>query len=114
MRPGALPLTYALLRMLKKLLDKLNIALLKLFKTAFDDHTSLINQSQAASDRFGAMQIVSYHDRRHLMFRLELENQVVNLRGANRIEAGGGFIEQKKVRLQSQCARKSNAFLHAA
>src|ERR1017187_1390325 len=114
MRPGALPLTYALLRMLKKLLDKLNIALLKLFKTAFDDHTSLVNQSQAASDRFGAIQIVSHHNRRHPMFRLQLENQVVNLRGTDRIETGGGFVEQKNVRLQSQCASKTDAFLHAA
>src|ERR1035438_1849636 len=114
MRPVALLLTYALLRMLEKLPDKLDIAFLKLFKTAFDDYTSFINQSQAASDRFGAMQIVSHHDRRHLMLRLQLENQVVNLRGADRIETSGGFVEQKNVRLQSQCASKTDALLHAA
>src|ERR1035441_10743838 len=59
------------------------------------------------------MQIVSHHNRSHLMFRLELEDQVVNLRGADRIETGGGFIEQKNVRGQSQCTRKTNPLLHA-
>src|ERR1039458_1533409 len=114
MRLVALLLTYALLRMLEKLHYKLNIALLQLCKTALDDHTPFVNQSQAARDRFGAMQIVSYHNRRHLMLRLQLENQVVNLRGADRIETGGGFVEQKNVRLQRQCASKTDALLHAA
>ena len=86
----------------------------KLCKTAFDDHTALINQGQAVSNRFGAMQIVGYHHRRHLMFRLQLENQVVNLRGTDRIETSSRFIEQKNVRLQSQCTSKANALLHAA
>src|ERR1700685_1511898 len=100
--------------MLQEFPNKLDVTLLKLFKAALNDYVSLIEESQTVGDGLRAVQIVGDHDRRHVMFGLELEDQVVNFSGADGIETGGGLVEEQNARLQRQRAGQSYAFLHAA
>src|SRR5271165_1788076 len=48
------------------------------------------------------------------MLFLELENQIVDLRGTDGVKTGGGLVEQQNIRLQSQRTCQSYSFLHAA
>ena len=61
--------------------------------------TSLIEQSQTARNGFGAVQIVSYHDGCHVMFRLEFEDQIVDFATADGIKPSRWFVEQQNIRL---------------
>src|SRR5580700_10908221 len=100
--------------MLQKFPNESDVTLLKLLKAAFDQHISLVQQGQTIGNRFRAVQVVSHHDRCHVMFLLELENQIIDLRRADGIKTGGRLVEQQNVWLQSQSTGKSYSFLHAS
>ena len=44
----------------------------------------------------------------------KIADQLVERRGADRIEARSGLIEEKQFRIQRQGARQAGAFYHAA
>ena len=75
---------------------------------------SFVEQCQPSGDGFGALQIVRDHDGCHGMFLLQLENQLINLAGGNRIESRRGFIQQQDVGVESQRPRQPHSLLHAA
>src|ERR1039457_1801979 len=100
--------------MLEKFPDKLDVAFLQLFETAFDYHISLIEQGQTVGNRLRAMQIVSHYNGCHMMFLLKFENQVIDLSGTDGIETSGGLVEQQNIRLQSQRTCQPYSLLHAA
>ena len=68
-----------------KLPDKLVVTFLKFLKVAFDHHISFVEQRQAARDGLRTVQIVRHHDGRHVMFLLQLENQLINFPGTDGI-----------------------------
>ena len=65
-------------------------------KSALHYDVTLIEQSQMASDSLRAVQIVSYHNGCHVMFLLELEDQIIDLAGTDRVETGGRLVEQQE------------------
>src|ERR1700678_508003 len=99
--------------MLQKFLNKLDVTLLQIFEAAFDHYISLIEQSQTIRDCLGAVQIMRHDDRRHVMFCLELQNQFVDLGGANGIETGGRLVQQKKGGGQGETTPQNDSVLHS-
>jgi len=75
--------------MLQKLTNERVVASLKFLKSAFGCNIALIQQNQTICNCLCAIQIVSYYDGRHVAFSLEFENQIINLCGADGIEARG-------------------------
>src|SRR5208337_2646753 len=98
---------------LQEFLDKCVIALLQLLETAFDLYLPLVQQRQAIRDGFCAMQVMSDHNGGHVVLRLQLEDQLIDLTGGDGIESRGGFIEQKDAGIESQRTRQPNSLLHA-
>src|SRR5580658_2005422 len=113
MLPTAPLVTFVLLRLLQEFLNKLDVALLKIFKAALNYHVALIQNGQAIGDGFCAVKVVRHNNRRHLMFPLEFENQFVDFSRADRIQTSRRFVEKKNLRLQRQRARQANALLHS-
>ena len=97
---------------LQKLTNELVVAFLKFLKGAFGRDLTLIQQDQTVRNRLGAVQIVSHYDGCHVMFRLEFENQFVNLSGTDGIEASGWLVQQQNVRIQRQCTCQPDPLLH--
>src|ERR1035437_5143158 len=114
MLPAAPPSTYILLRQFQKVFNNSDIALLKIFKRAFDYNISLIQQGQTIGNRPGAVQVVSYHNGCHLTLPLDLENQIVDLARADGVKACRGLVKKQYLRLQRERARQTYTFLHAA
>src|SRR3984957_10295355 len=106
--------TYFPLRMLEKFLHELVLTFLKFFKVAFDRHAPFIEQCQTVGNGLRAVQIVSHYDGRHVMFLLQLKNQIIDLRGTDRGETSRGLVEQQNIRLESQGTCQPYSFLHAA
>src|ERR1035437_988290 len=112
MLPAAPLSTYILLRKFQKVFNKSDIALLKIFKRAFDYNISLIQQGQRVGNCPGAVQVVSYHNGCHLTLPLELENQIVDLSRADGVKACRRLVKKQYLRIQRERARQTNAFLH--
>src|ERR1017187_3910678 len=89
---------------LEKFPDKTILTFSKLLKTAFHDHFSLIQQGHPVSDDLGTMKIVRDDHGRQIVFLLQLQNQIVDFGGGDRIESCRGFIEKQEFRLKRQSA----------
>jgi hypothetical protein len=59
-----------------------------------DQHIPFVQQRYAIRDGLCAVQVMSYHDGCHVVFLLQLEDQLIDLTGSDGIKARGRFIEQ--------------------
>src|SRR5262249_11713579 len=89
-------------------------AVLQIVEGALRENGAFVDERKAVGDGPRAVQVVRHDDRRGLALLLKREYQVLDFRRGDRIEAGGGLVEQKNVGIQRQGARQSDPLLHAA
>src|SRR5437867_5277100 len=83
--------------------------------SARDDPARPAVQHDAVShDREDAPQLVRDDDRRRAEADVQGRDEVVELRGGDRIEAGRWLVEKQQRRVERQRARDPGSFLHAA
>src|SRR5208282_671756 len=85
---------------IKKLADVRILTHPNLFFPSYREKRSLVEHGDAICDSEGARQLMSYHHDRHLECLLQEQNELIQLRRHNRIEAGGGFIKDQDFRIE--------------
>src|SRR5213080_3123936 len=73
-----------------------------------------VQHDAVPGNREDAPQLVRDDDRRHAEAGIQGGDEVVELRGGDRIEAGRWLVEEQQRRVERQRARDPGAFLHAA
>jgi hypothetical protein len=68
----------------------------------------------AIADRVQAIQIVRHHKDREAKRLLQGRNQRVEIAGRYRVKAGGRFVEEYDLGIESESARQRGAFCHSA
>ena len=79
----------------------------------FNDLAFAENRDPVA-DRMQAVEIMGYHKNRHCRSPLKGQDQLVEIAGADRIEARRWLVKKEDFRIERQRARERNALDHAA
>src|SRR5882724_10486140 len=86
----------------QKLFDEWILTLSYFLKRAFSLDNPIVEQSHLVGKSLYAVHVVSNQENRDIAFLLHLFNQLNNLSGRNRIQAGRRFIEKDDFRIQRQ------------
>src|SRR5580765_8556516 len=68
----------------------------------------------AVADREQSIEIVRYQEDGEAEARLQIEDQLIESSGGDRIEAGGRLVEEQNLGVERQRARETGALAHAA
>src|SRR5690625_774384 len=74
----------------------------------------VIEHADVVGDRTCGVDVVGDDQERRVDLRVEIDDQLVQQRGAYRVEAGVGLVEQHDLRLEDQAAGDAGALAHAA
>ena len=78
-------------------------------------HDALVEQhGDAITSRIKAVQIVRHHENREAEALVQALDQLVVVRRADRVEAGGRLVEEQQLRVERQGAGQAGALAHAA
>ena len=87
---------------------------LKFSHRSLRQQMAIVKKRHAIGNAASALNIVCHNDQRRVAIRLNVDQQLIDLRRGNRIESGAGLIDKEKGWLHSQGAGKSRALLHTA
>src|ERR1700733_10889709 len=79
-----------------------------------DFHMAVYYPSDTIAGAEDRVQIMCDHDNGQLQLLLQIEDQLVELGSADRIETRSGLVQKQKLRIQCQRARQRGALYHAA
>src|SRR5579863_3297764 len=77
------------------------------------DHAAIDDDANPTAGAIDGIQIVRNHHYRELELAPQVNYQLVEGRGTDRIQAGSRLIEEQQHRIERQCARQRRALDHA-
>ena len=81
---------------------------------SFDQYLLVGENGDTVADRMQAVQIVGDHEDRQSQRRAQSQDQLVERRRADRIEAGRGLVEEQDLGIERERAGQSGALTHPA
>ena len=73
-----------------------------------------VDQNDAVGDQEGAGQFVGHHHHAHGVGFLEVQDQIVDTRRGDRVQARGRFVEEQDLGIHGHGTGESGALLHAS
>ena len=80
---------------------------------ADDQHPFFGQDGDTVANRVQAVQVVGHHEHGEAEGPLQAEHELIKGGGADRIEAGGGLVEEQDVGVERERAREPGALAHA-